>query len=155
MQHMTPLLRAPHMDELDALARLCWRSKAFWGYSPEFMAACAHVLRVDPAWVASGWVAVGCAQDVPKAVAAISVDGAEAELELMFVAPEAHGRGLGRALMTWATQTAHARGAQVLRILSDPGARGFYQRVGARFLQLAPSDAIAGRMLPLLEMRLV
>ena len=33
----------------------------------------------------------------------------------------------------------------------DPNAAPFYERMGARFLRNAPSDAIPGRMLPLYE----
>jgi hypothetical protein len=38
-----------------------------------------------------------------------------------------------------------------LSVLADPNAAGFYRRIGARDIGEAPSDAIAGRMLPLLE----
>ena len=41
-----------------------------------------------------------------------------------------------------------------MTILADPNAAAFYQRMGARFLQDAPSDAIPGRTLPLYELDL-
>lgn len=45
---------------------------------------------------------------------------------------------------------ARERGGAVLEILSAPYARGFYEAQGARFVEWRPSDAIPGRMLPLL-----
>ena len=38
-----------------------------------------------------------------------------------------------------------------MTILADPNAAPFYERMGARFLRNAPSDAIPGRTLPLYE----
>jgi hypothetical protein len=38
-----------------------------------------------------------------------------------------------------------------MTILADPNAARFYERMGARFLRNAPSDAIPGRSLPLYE----
>jgi hypothetical protein len=33
-------LRAPRLDELEALSDLCLRSKAVWGYDAAFLEAC-------------------------------------------------------------------------------------------------------------------
>ena len=38
-----------------------------------------------------------------------------------------------------------------MAILADPNAVPFYERMGARFVSHAPSDAIPGRTLPLYE----
>jgi hypothetical protein len=38
-----------------------------------------------------------------------------------------------------------------MAILADPNAAPFYERMGARLVSQAPSDAIPGRMLPLYE----
>jgi hypothetical protein len=41
-----------------------------------------------------------------------------------------------------------------MEILADPSARGFYEAQGARFAAWRPSDAIPGRILPLLRLSL-
>ena len=38
--------------------------------------------------------------------------------------------------------------------MEDPGARAFYEHLGVRFVEMAPSDAIEGRELPLLRIDL-
>ena len=43
------------------------------------------------------------------------------------------------------------QGARRMTILADPNAVSFYERMGARFVRNAPSDAIPGRLLPLYE----
>jgi GNAT superfamily N-acetyltransferase len=147
-------LRPPRADEYDALAALCRRAKAVWGYDDAFMARCAPVLRVDPVLAADGLVVVAERAAQVVGVCQVSLEGPTAELDLLFVAPEAHRAGIGRRLMSWAAATARVRGASELRILSDPGARPFYEVVGARYLGEAPSDVIPGRRLPLLVLPL-
>ena len=70
---------------------------------------------------------------------------------LMFVDPPAMGRGAGRALFAAAAALARRLGARSMPILADPNAAPFYERMGARFVSQAPSDAIPGRTLPLYE----
>lgn len=146
-------MRGPREDELPALADLCFRSKAVWGYDAAFMEACRAVLRVDPVLAAQSLARVAALDDEAIGVAQVSLDGHDAELDLLFVEPDRQGLGAGRLLLRWAVDAARSRGAARLVILSDPGARPFYERMGARYLRMAPSDAIPGRELPLVEMR--
>jgi len=76
------------------------------------------------------------------------------ELALLFVEPRFARQGIGAALLGWARDTARARGGTVLEILADPYACGFYVAQGARFVEWRPSDAIPGRMMPLLRLAL-
>ena len=61
------------------------------------------------------------------------------------------GRGVGRALFKAAVGAGTPSRRATLTILADPNAAPFYERMGARFLRNAPSDAIPGRSLPLYE----
>jgi GNAT superfamily N-acetyltransferase len=76
------------------------------------------------------------------------MDGGIIDLDKLFVDPPAIGHGVGARLFRRAAQAARHDGARTLTILSDPNAAAFYERMGARFLRLAPSDAIPGRQLP-------
>jgi GNAT superfamily N-acetyltransferase len=86
-------------------------------------------------------------------VVSISTEGDVAELEGLWVLPEHSGRGVGRALMGIAIERATTRGAQVLRIASDPHAEGFYRSLGATLVGHIESLP-AGRRLPRLELDL-
>ncbi|MFC8916802.1 GNAT family N-acetyltransferase [Streptomyces sp. NPDC057116] len=54
------------------------------------------------------------------------------ELDLMFVADDAQGLGVGRRLITHMTERARAAGVTGVRVVSHPPSEGFYLSVGAR-----------------------
>jgi GNAT superfamily N-acetyltransferase len=112
----------------------------------------APSLRVSEADIAAGHVLVA-ADTAGRAigVASIAPDGDAADLDVLFIDPPAIGSGAGRRLFEAAAGLARQLGAQRMTILADPHAAAFYERMGARFLRNAPSDAIPGRTLPLYE----
>ncbi|WP_428669084.1 GNAT family N-acetyltransferase [Reyranella sp.] len=105
-------------------------------------------LTMSEADIGSGRVLVATDGDRVVGVARVEHDG---ELGVMFVDPPAMGRGAGRALFEAAAALARRLGARSMPILADPNAAPFYERMGARFVSHAPSDAIPGRTLPLYE----
>jgi GNAT superfamily N-acetyltransferase len=149
---MMPMIRSAHPGEAAALTALCVRSKAHWGYDAAFMQMSAATLRVTEGDIAAGCVLVADdANGTPIGVAAVVMEGDVADLDVIFVDPPAIGTGTGRALFHAASQLASKLGAKRMTILADPHAAPFYERMGARFLRDAPSDAIPGRRLPLYE----
>jgi GNAT superfamily N-acetyltransferase len=126
-----------------AVSALAFASKAYWGYDEVFMEACRAELTVTPADLERGRVRVASEDEIVGFHGVI-----DAELEWLFVAPHAIGRGLGAALFTDALEIARAAGRDVLRIAADPNAAGFYARMGARLVGETPSASIPGRMMP-------
>jgi GNAT superfamily N-acetyltransferase len=145
-------IRGAQVGEATMLTALCVRSKAHWGYDAKFMRLSAASLRVSSADIALGRVLVAVdGKDRALGVASVIPDGDSADLDLFFVDPPFMGRGVGGALFKAAVRMAQAFSARTLTILADPNAAAFYERMGARFLRNAPSDAIPGRTLPLYE----
>jgi len=146
-------IRPARAQEADALSALCRRSKAHWGYDAAFMRASEPSLTVSSDLIARGRVLV--AHDDTGVAGVASVDALERQDEYdlvhLFVEPDRMKRGVGRALFGAAVALARREGASRLVILSDPQAREFYERLGARCVGDAPSDAIPGRRLPLLH----
>jgi GNAT superfamily N-acetyltransferase len=138
--------------EASSLTTLCLRSKAHWGYDAEFMRRCVPSLTVSEQSIAQGRVLVAI-DEAGRAIGTVSVapDGDDVELGLMFVDPAAIGGGIGRALFDEAVELARRLGYRRMTILADVNAALFYERMGARFLHDAPSDAIPGRTLPFYE----
>lgn len=149
-------VRAALPGEEAILTDLCMRSKAHHGYDDAFMAQCAPVLEVRGADIAAGRVWV--AQRKGRIVGTVGItpegDG-EAELDRMFVEPDAIGSGVGRALMRRAVKESRAAGVRKLMILADPHAALFYERCGAVRIGDEASDAIPGRTLPRYELLVI
>jgi GNAT superfamily N-acetyltransferase len=141
-------VRAARPGEAEALSDLCVRSKAHWGYDAEFMRLSRAGLTVNDADIETGRVLVATDGEAIVGVARIENDG---ELGLMFVDPSTLRRGAGRALFAAAAGLARRMGARCMAILADPNAAPFYERMGAKRVGSAPSDAIPGRTLPLYE----
>jgi len=149
--HQPCTIRPARPKEAERLSRLALRSKARWGYSPEFMDACAEELSCSPRQIASPRFRFAVAE-VDHVVAGfyalelLSVD--ELELDALFVEPGHIGTGVGRALMDHARQTAADLGGRSLVIVSDPHADAFYQAAGAFRIGEKESGSVPGRLLP-------
>ncbi len=148
-------VRPAKQGEGQSLTALCVRSKAHWGYDAEFMRMSAVTLTVSEADISAGRVLVAVDDgDVVVGVATVLPEGETSDLDVLFVDPPAIGGGAGRLLFDAAVTLARKQGARRLTILADPNAASFYERMGARFLRNAPSDAIPGRALPFYEVDL-
>jgi GNAT superfamily N-acetyltransferase len=147
------MIRRALPSESALLSALALRSKAHWGYDAEFLEACREALRVTPDYVERAPVFV--AEEGARVVGFYGLgekDG-DADLLFFFVEPDAIGRRHGKRLWRHAVTTARSLGYRRLRIESDPYAEGFYLAMGAVRVGEAPSDAVAGRLLPLLRFR--
>ena len=150
-------IRAARIDEALLLTRICVRSKAVWGYDDAFMKRSRPALTVEPEQIEAGdvWVAEdGGGKILGVAALCAHDESGVAEVDKLFVTPERLRAGAGRLLMARLVEEARGRGARRLMILSDPNAAAFYERVGAKRIGEAPSDAIPGRTLPLYVLEL-
>jgi GNAT superfamily N-acetyltransferase len=147
-------IRDARSDDLRALSWCAYSSKAHWGYDEAFMAACVAELTIGPQHLDSHIVRVAERGSELAGFHGVALDGADSELEWLFVAPDAMGHGIGRALLDDACAIARQAGARQLRIESDPFARAFYERCGAVRVGEVASASIPGRVLPLLTLGL-
>jgi GNAT superfamily N-acetyltransferase len=73
-------------------------------------------------------------------------------LDHMFIYPEFHHLGIGRAMIYHLHQNAPAHKIEKLLIFVEPFARGFYENIGAEFLYMSKSS-IPGRWIPVYELK--
>lgn len=144
-------IRQARPDDRDALARLAFRSKAFWGYDDAFMERVRPLLVPSDAYLASGlvYVAEGAAGE-PVGFYGFGREDGALWLSDLWVAPEAIRTGVGRALWADLLATARATGEAAFFIESDPNAEGFYRAMGAQ----RTGERVAagtGRVLPVLR----
>ncbi len=143
-------IRRARSDEAEHLTALAIRSKAYWGYEAAFMEACVPALTISPERIAAELFFVLEQSGQVIGYAGLRIEGADAELTNLFVEPWAICRGYGKQLWQHAIKVAHSLGAKRMRIESDPFAEAFYRAMGTARIGDVPSDAIPGRMVPLL-----
>ncbi len=146
-------IRRAVASESEALTALAHRSKASWGYPPDLMARWDEALSFAPAFIEAHDVFVADAGGEPLGVYALSGARGELELEHFWVDPGAQRSGVGRSLFAHAAARARARGADAIRIASDPHAEAFYLRLGA--VRVGDEETLVpGRRLPVLRFAL-
>ena len=151
---MTLTLRGALPGEAELLTDLCLRSKAVWGYDAAFMTACRGELTIAARDFASSRIQVAVRDGRIIAMAQLAQHGGMADIDKLFVDPDALRSGAGRALFAWCVETAKAAGAAALTVVADPDAAAFYRRMGMRDDGWEPSGSIPGRVLPKLQIAL-
>lgn len=144
-------LRPARVEEAPVLGALAMRSKATWGYSPEFLARCEPELAVDEAQIRGGsrHYVVATVQDVLAGFHSVEPQmNGDVLLDALFVDPQWIGRGIGRELFEQAVGVALKLGAARLVAIADPNAAGFYARQGLRPDDVEPSTVDPDRPLP-------
>ncbi|WP_420125922.1 GNAT family N-acetyltransferase [Longimicrobium sp.] len=146
-------IRPARPGEAAALTAIAHAAKRHWGYPEAWIARWRDALTLAPAYVRDHIVVVAVdAADRPCGFYALVIEGAGATLDHLWVEPESMGRGLGRALLSHARETARTHGAARLEIDSDPHAEAFYRRMGARRIGEVRADVDdVPRVLPRME----
>jgi len=88
-------------------------------------------LTLTPEFIAENYVYVAEDGDRLSGFYALTIKDKIAELEHLWVAPDAIGTGVGKELFLNAMQKAAELRVTSVAISSDPNAEGFYQKMGA------------------------
>ncbi|MEU6012591.1 GNAT family N-acetyltransferase [Streptomyces sp. NPDC047515] len=147
-------VRPAHRTEAGKLTELALASKAHWGYDEAFLAACRDELTLHSADIGRRRTTV--AEENGRVLGFTTLEGfpPEGALGMMFVEPDALGRGIGRLLFEHTMAEARRLGFVRVTIDADPNAEPFYLAMGAVRIGATPSGSIPGRELPLLEVGL-
>ncbi|WP_432286458.1 GNAT family N-acetyltransferase [Aminobacter sp. BA135] len=130
---MTLSIRPARVEERGALGALKLRSSLAWGDHVEELQAIPEAREVPAAHLPYVAVADRSGQ-IFGFVTVLPGDTADrAELEDLFVAPEAWRMGIGSLLLAEAERRAKALGTQALEVVADERARPFYEASGFRF----------------------
>lgn len=142
------MIRQARPEEAADLSDLALRSKAHWGYEENALATFARELTLTPGDLAERTARVAESDSAVIGFYTLSPQSRHLiELEHLFVEPHALRRGTGSLLFHDACAAARKLGFSAMVIQSDPNARGFYERLGARHLREIASS-IPGRTIP-------
>ena len=151
------LLRQAQLHEAEDLSNLCFQSKAYWGYGDAFMESCRQELTVTEAQISSDTVIVAQSQQELGGVAHLIVKGQKAMLDKLFIGPHFIGQGVGALLFEKIVdelKTLKEKSPPSFQIISDPYAKGFYEKMGAHLIGTVLSDTWPDRDLPLFEFKM-
>ncbi|MGY0022010.1 GNAT family N-acetyltransferase [Streptomyces sp. cg35] len=143
---MTPRITRPGGDpavtvrratarDAKRLTRLVRGSRAYEGP----YAAMVADYRVGPDYIEAHRVFVAAGRADERVLGFYSLVLAPPELDLMFVADDAQGLGVGRLLVAHMRDEARAAGLDHVRVVSHPPAEGFYRTMGALRTGTAPA----------------
>jgi pimeloyl-ACP methyl ester carboxylesterase/GNAT superfamily N-acetyltransferase len=146
-------LRPGRPQDAVALTELALRSKAHWGYDDAFMAACRAELTLTAGQISARRTVVAEESGTGTPAGFVTLEGEPPHgvLGMLFVAPDAMGRGAGRLLYGHALREAARLGFTRIAIDADPNAEPFYRAMGAVTVGRVPSGSVPGRTLPLMR----
>ncbi|MEM8562986.1 MAG: GNAT family N-acetyltransferase [Pseudomonadota bacterium] len=154
---MDQIIRDAHVDDIERLSDIAFRSKAHWGYSTQFMEACREELSVTAEKLGSDRYQYRVYESQRCVLGFYALEQlavSEVELEALFVDPAYLGSGVGGRLLADAIVRAKDSGYSLMTILSDPNAENFYLKAGAERVGYQQSSSIPDRYLPRLQVEL-
>ena len=141
---MAIFIRAAQAADKDTLGVLKLRASLAWGDHVEKLQALPEAREVPAAHLPHAIVAELEGKIVGFATVLSARDAFHAELEDLFVAPEAWRKGVGRMLLAEAENRAAVLGARTLHVVAGKRARPFYEASGYHFVATVTTDLEPG-----------
>lgn len=145
-------IRPAAPDEASSISGIATRSKAYWGYSANFMENARSELTLTPEFIqVNPTFVIEVDNRVMGFYSLKDLGGGIVDLYYLFIVPEAIGYGYGKHLWVHACQLAKAHSFHEIVVEADPNAEGFYANMGMVRYGEHESAVEKGRMLPLLR----
>ena len=119
-------------EDAKELSTLALTAKAYWGYADAQLEEWRPSLEVSAESILSRPIFVGELSGRIVCFYSLVPSASAWELDNLWVAPEHIRRGLGRALISHALQTAADAGATSIIVDADPNSEAFYVACGAK-----------------------
>ena len=123
-------IRPAQGHEAEALTAIALKAKAYWGYPADTLESWKLELTVSTQTVTSRPTFVAVIRDEIVGFYSLSPSHDAWKLEDLWVLPRFMDRGIGRALLAHALETALRGGASSVTVDADPNAESFYLACG-------------------------
>lgn len=148
-------IRPARIEEWQLLTDICFRAKAYWGYPSEYMELWRDLMIVTPERINHDHYFVAEEAGLVLGYVALRrIDEERVELDDLFIAPEAIGRGIGRKLWAHGLCVAREFGFRLMEWDADPFAEPFYRHMGAEGIGFTQSALLSERILPRMRIEL-
>jgi GNAT superfamily N-acetyltransferase len=125
------VIRPARLDERRGLTELQRRASLMWEEDREALLANPGVIDLPADQIAGGHVFVWTERgEVLGFGVVLPREDGDAELDGLFVEPDAWGRGIGQRLVDRAVEMARTRGCRALNVVANKRALGFYEKCG-------------------------
>ncbi|MFE3576790.1 GNAT family N-acetyltransferase [Lysinibacillus sp. NPDC059133] len=145
------IIRSAKVQDCHLLSHLAYKSKAYWGYTEDFLQQCIDNLTVTKEYIEKNLVFVMKSDN--KIVAFYSFIINEMKLDALFIEPDYIGNGFGRIIWDHLLNKAKELGISESTLDSEPNAEGFYLKMGAKKTGTTPSTMFPDRHLPLMKVK--
>jgi GNAT superfamily N-acetyltransferase len=142
-------IRRADPSEFERLREIAIASKSYWGYEFERVRAWAASIDFSPQGLRGKELFVATVNGRLAGWASLIPAGAVAELDDLWIEPEAIGAGIGRRLFRHAAERATEIGCASMEWDAEPNAVGFYEKMGGRYLRESEAGEW-GRALPVM-----
>jgi GNAT superfamily N-acetyltransferase len=142
-------IREALLSEANELSELALRSKATWNYSEAFILACKEDLTITEEYIKNNFVYI-FENDNTK-IGFFSFLRNDNALDFLYIHPRFKGKGYGKILWKFVIEQANELEIKSFTIDSDPNAKGYYLKMGAKLIGETPSTVYKERLLPLLQ----
>lgn len=138
-------------DDASVLTDIAFAAKRHWGYPESWIRQWTKELSISAAYITKYPTYTALIGEKPVGFYAVTFKPRDAFLDHLWVLPAEMGRGVGRELFRHAETVARRCGALRLKIVGDPHAEGFYEKMGATVYRKEPAPMEGQeRFLPLL-----
>lgn len=159
---MDLVIREAKISESASLTAISYEAKRYWNYPEEYFTVWKNELTITQEYIEENMVFVAEIDNVVIGYLSIVEIRSDLQtgnifikrgywLEHIFIKPEFIGKRVGTELIAFVKDLCKKKKIGSLLIFSDPNAKGFYAKVGARFVEESPSS-IDGRTVPVYEL---
>ena len=142
-------------SDLGLINSLVRRSKAYWGYSEEYMDKCMEIIAIRPKHLQQNIVKTCHKDQQIVGIYSFSLkDDKSLMLDYLFIEPDFIYQNIGSYLFKAAVETAKSIGKTEFILHSDPYAEGFYIKMGCHRIGDHPSTITPGLILPIMKYEL-
>ena len=152
-------IRVAIHSDVATLTTIAFAAKRTWNYPEEYYQIWNDELTITEQYIDENAVFVALVDEVVVGFVSIVHLPEEKQFGLvkvsagywmdhLFVDPGFQYNGIGKRLMDKAINYCKGQGIINLKIFVDPNATGFYEKIGAKFLEDSPSS-IKGRFIPI------
>jgi maltose O-acetyltransferase len=149
-------------SEHHVLTNLSFEAKRHWNYPEDYYITWEKELTITEEYINNNLVYLARSGD--EVAGYFSICQVESDfwsgnvfvnkgfwLDHIFVRPGFMGQGIGKELIQLSKDICKENNIEKLYIFSDPFARGFYTKIGARYVRESESS-IEGRLIPVFEL---